>query len=101
MSEETAKVIDKEVRSLIDEGYETARTILTEKHEDFERLAQGLLEYETLTGAEILQVIAGNPPSRNQGDDTPPSRGSSVPKAGRPRRGGEPDAGGMEPQPSA
>ena len=102
MSEETAKIIDKEVRSLIDEGYETARTILTEKREDFERLAQGLLEYETLTGAEILQVIAGNPPSRDQGDDTPPTRGSSVPSAGRSRRrGDEPDAGGMEPQPSA
>ena len=102
MSEETAKIIDKEVRNLIDEAYETARTILTENNEEFERLAQGLLEYETLTGEEILQVIAGNPPSRDQGDDTPPSRGSAVPSAGRSRRrgGGEPDTGGMEPQPS-
>ena len=101
MSEETAKIIDKEVRRLIDDAYETARNILTDKNEEFEKLAQGLLEYETLTGDEILQVIAGNPPSRDQGDDTPPSRGSAVPSAGRSRRrGGEPDAGGMEPQPS-
>jgi cell division protease FtsH len=38
------------VKALVDEGYETAKRILTEKRDDLERLAQGLLEYETLTG---------------------------------------------------
>jgi cell division protease FtsH len=49
-------------------------------------------------------LLAGKKPSRDIGDDTPPSRGSAVPKAGKPRgsgkrKGDEPDAGGMEPQP--
>jgi cell division protease FtsH len=55
------------VKELVDEGYETAKRILTEKREDLERLAQGLLEYETLTGNEIQKVIAGEP--LNRGDD--------------------------------
>jgi cell division protease FtsH len=46
----TQEAIDQEVRRIIDEAYETAKSILTEKREDLERLAQGLLEYETLTG---------------------------------------------------
>ena len=63
-----------------------------------------MLEYETLSGDEIRQIMAGEKPSRDLGDDTPPSRGSAVPKAGArgedSKKGGEePDAGGMEPQP--
>ncbi|OXT02971.1 cell division protein FtsH [Notoacmeibacter marinus] len=97
ISEETARVIDAEVRKLIDDAYSEARRILTDEHDGWIALAEGLLEYETLTGEEIKQIIAGHKPSRDAGDDTPPSRGSSVPTAGRPR----PDEsdGGLEPQP--
>ena len=56
---DTQEQIDGEVRRLVDEGYEVAKRILTEKIEDLHRLAQGLLEYETLTGDEITKVIAG------------------------------------------
>jgi cell division protease FtsH len=103
VSEETAQIIDAEVRRLIDEAYNTAKTILTKKKKDWIALAEGLLEYETLSGEEIKQLLAGNKPSRDMGDDTPPSRGSAVPKAGatggrRKKSGGEPE-GGMEPQP--
>ncbi len=71
-SAETQKLIDEEVRRIIDEGYERAKSILTEKAEDLHRLANGLLEYETLTGNEILKVIAGEPLNRGDGsDDTP------------------------------
>ncbi|MEM1342364.1 MAG: ATP-dependent zinc metalloprotease FtsH [Pseudomonadota bacterium] len=66
-SEDMQKKIDAKVKELIDEGYETAMTILTDKNQDFERLAQGLLEYETLTGNEITRVIAGE--ALNRGDD--------------------------------
>lgn len=52
-SQETQKIIDQKVKEIIDEGYNTAKRILTEKKDEWERLAQGLLEYETLTGAEI------------------------------------------------
>src|SRR6187455_2265324 len=57
VSEATAQKIDAEVRRLVEEGYETARSILTEKKKEFEILAQALLEYETLTGEEITDVI--------------------------------------------
>ncbi len=72
-----------EVRRLIDEAYTEARRILTEKHDEFVTLAEGLLEYETLSGEEIKAAdIRGEKPSRDAGDDTPTARGSAVPKAG-------------------
>lgn len=101
ISEETAQIIDAEVRRLIDEAYADATRILTEKRADWIALAEGLLEYETLSGDEIMELIAGNKPSRDQGNDTP-SRGSGVPKAGskRKRKGDEPGSEpGMEPNP--
>ncbi|MCV0394141.1 MAG: ATP-dependent zinc metalloprotease FtsH [Rhizobiaceae bacterium] len=103
MSEETQQKIDDEVRRLIDEAYDTARSILTKKKKEWTAIAQGLLEYETLSGDEIRQLMKGEKPSRDLGDDTPPPRGSTVPKAGASRgrkKGGEEPDGGMEPQPS-
>ena len=101
VSEETAQLIDAEVRRLIDEAYTTATSVLTKKKKEWIALAEGLLEYETLSGEEIKQLIAGQKPSRDLGDDTPTSRGSAVPKAGasgKRKKGSEPE-GGMEPQP--
>ena len=102
VSEETSQIIDAEVRRLIDEAYTEATRILTKNKKAWIAIAEGLLEYETLTGDEIKQIIAGQKPSRDLGDDTPPSRGSTVPKAGasgrRKKPGSEPE-GGMEPQP--
>jgi len=98
-SPEFREIIDQEVRKLVDEAYETARRILTEKRDDMEALAQGLLEYETLTGEEIPKVIAGEPLDRKDDDLPPPTTTdgghSTIPKAGKPRRGD----GGLEPQP--
>ncbi|MFC0244094.1 ATP-dependent zinc metalloprotease FtsH [Falsochrobactrum ovis] len=100
VSEETAQIIDAEVRRLIDEAYAEATRILTEKRDDWIAIAEGLLEYETLSGDEIKELIAGNKPSRDGGDT--PSRGSGVPKAGTPRKnkGDEPGSEpGLEPNP--
>jgi cell division protease FtsH len=99
ISESTAQKIDNEVRRLIDEAYESARTILTEHHDGFVTLAEGLLEYETLSGDEIKALIKGEKPSRDLGDDTPTSRGSSVPKTGTKKDGQTETDGGFEPQP--
>src|SRR5690606_24976122 len=103
VSEETAQIIDAEVRRLIDEAYTEARRILTKRKKEWVAIAEGLLEYETLSGDEIRQLMAGEKPSRDLGDDTPPSRSSTVPKAGsagsRRKKGGEEPEGGMEPQP--
>ena len=103
ISGQTQRLIEEEVRRLIDEGYTTAKRILTDHGEEWERLAQGLLEYETLTGDEIRKVIAGEPLDRSEDDAPPPNQSgkprlASIPKAGK-KRGGESD-GGMEPQPS-
>ncbi|EJF79965.1 ATP-dependent zinc metalloprotease FtsH [Candidatus Bartonella washoeensis] len=80
VSEETARMIDMEVRKLIDDAYKHATKILKTKKQEWFALAQGLLEYETLTGAEINEVIAGKPPSRTQKDENASVRTSSVPK---------------------
>ena len=71
---DTHELIDAEVRVLVDEGYETAKRILTEKRDDLDRLAHGLLEYETLTGKEITRVINGQPLNRGSDDDEPRTR---------------------------
>ncbi|MCT7377289.1 ATP-dependent zinc metalloprotease FtsH [Chelativorans salis] len=102
MSQETQQKIDQEVRRLIDEAYTKAREILTKKKKEWIAVAEGLLEYETLSGDEIRAIIRGEKPARDLGDDTPPSRGSTVPKAGarkENKKGGEEPDAGMEPQP--
>ncbi|EJF91729.1 ATP-dependent zinc metalloprotease FtsH [Bartonella tamiae] len=83
VSEDTARVIDAEVRRLTDEAYKTATKILTTKKKQWIALAEGLLEYETLTGAEIQEVIAGKAPSRDLGNDAANTRSSTVPKTGK------------------
>ncbi len=100
----TQKLIDDEVRKLVDEGYDTARRILSEKADDLKRLAEGLLEYETLTGPEILRVINGEPPKRGDDRDDMPKGGNmpsvtAIPKTNRPKQ--PPHDGGMEPEPLA
>src|SRR6266850_254515 len=100
VSEATAQKINAEVRRLVEEGYESARRILTEKKKDFEILAQALLEYETLSGEEITDVINGKKPNRESVLEPTGPRTSAVPPAGKPRPRPDPDAG-LEPQPQA
>ena len=66
VSANTKELIEVEVKRFIQEAYDQAYKILNKKKTEWERLAQGLLEYETLTGDEIKRVIRGEPP---QGDD--------------------------------
>ena len=100
VSESTAQMIDKEVRELIDDAYASATKILKDENEAWETLSQGLLEYETLTGAEIKDLINGKPPNRDEDSGKPPSRGSAVPVAGSKKKKGGDEAGDMEPQPT-
>ena len=60
VSEETAKKIDGEVRKIVDTGYGRAKKILTEKLDDLHKLSKALLEYETLNGDEIRDLIFKN-----------------------------------------
>jgi cell division protease FtsH len=98
LSEETARKIDAEVRRLVEYGLSEATRIITEKRGDLEALAKGLLEYETLSGDEIIGLLNGKLPVRDSGDDPAPPRGSPVPTTGinRPKPTTDP---GLEPQP--
>ncbi|MBD7941771.1 ATP-dependent zinc metalloprotease FtsH [Brevundimonas guildfordensis] len=80
VSEETARIIDEEVRRIVTEGWEDARRILTEKAGDHEKLSQALLEYETLSGDEIKDLLENDqPPKRDEENDTVAGPSLSVP----------------------
>jgi cell division protease FtsH len=99
-SEATVQKIDKEIRRFVEEGYNEATRILTEKRADLEALAKGLLEFETLTGDEIIDLLNGKKPNRESVLEPTGPRTSAVPPAGKPRPRPDPDPG-LEPQPQA
>ncbi len=101
ISEETAQKIDAEIRRLVEAGYNEAQPILTEKRADLETLAKGLLEFETLTGDEIKDLIMGKRPNRESVIEPTTSRTSTVPTAGAGRNRPPRTEGPMEPQPQA
>jgi cell division protease FtsH len=97
VSEATAQKIDSEVRKLVDTATAEARRILTEKNKEFNCVAEALLEYETLTGDEIKDLMVGKKPTRQPTDEPPSPRSSPVPTTTtKPRPRPE---GGLEPQP--
>ncbi|HYD46050.1 MAG TPA: ATP-dependent zinc metalloprotease FtsH, partial [Phenylobacterium sp.] len=73
VSEATAEIIDAEVKRLIEEAYNEAKRILTTKIEDLHVLAKALLEYETLTGEEIINALKGVAPKREDADAKRPT----------------------------
>ncbi|HEX4294131.1 MAG TPA: ATP-dependent zinc metalloprotease FtsH [Rhizomicrobium sp.] len=87
VSEATAQKIDAEIHRIIDECYARATKILNDHQQDLNVLARGLLEYETLTGDEIIALLKGIAPVRTPYEEPEPQRGPgpSVPQAGRPR----------------
>ena len=104
VSEETAAVIDKEIRRLVEDGEKRAWDILTEYREELETITRGLLEYETLSKAEIDSLIKGE--KIREDDDKPAApkeggRRGSVPTAKsstrKPKSGGA--SGGFDPEP--
>ncbi|WFU41918.1 ATP-dependent zinc metalloprotease FtsH [Bradyrhizobium sp. CB82] len=99
-SEATVQKIDSEIKRLVEEGYKEATRILTEKHADLEMLAKGLLEFETLTGDEIVDLLKGKKPNRESVLEPSTPRASAVPPAGKSRPRPDPDPG-LEPQPQA
>ncbi|MCA6250569.1 ATP-dependent zinc metalloprotease FtsH [Phenylobacterium sp.] len=73
VSAETARIIDEEVKRLVQSGYDEAKRILTERIEDLHTLAKALLEYETLTGDEITNALKGVMPRRDDTGDAGPA----------------------------
>ena len=86
-SAETNKLIDAEIKRLIDGAHQRATEVLTEKEDHLHLLAQAMLEYETLTGDEIVELLDNGKIDRPNEPRGPvsvqPTSGSSVPKAGR------------------
>ncbi|GGI90977.1 ATP-dependent zinc metalloprotease FtsH [Polymorphobacter multimanifer] len=98
VSEQTAQMIDGEVRAIVTQGYDRAKQLLSDHIDQLHALAGALLEYETLSGDEIKKVVAGEPIDRTTGTGTttvrPASGVTAIPKAGRRSGdfGGEPAA---------
>ena len=98
MSEETNRLIDSEIRTLVDGAHVRATDILKANEDKLHLLAQALLEYETLTGEEIKTLLENGKidrPDAPTGTARPvPTQGTSVPRAGR-KTGG---STGIQPQ---
>ncbi len=89
ISDETAKLIDEEVRRLVDESYDRAKKICTDHRDILDKLGNALLEYETLTGEDISNIVAGKDIHRDLSDD---NNSSDTPHTGSvPSAGSKPD----------
>ncbi len=100
VSETTAREIEAEVKAMIDAGYNRAKEILVEHIEELHMLANGLLEYETLSGSEVRQILRGEKVTRAVVDDPmPDNRRASVPSTGGFRPDPAPPSGGLDPAP--
>ena len=89
MSAETSRVIDEEIKQIIDHCYGTARQILTDHREQLDAMAAALLEYETIDKSQIDDIMAGRAPKppANWTDDAPssgPSDGQAAPSSDEP-----------------
>jgi cell division protease FtsH len=84
-SEATAEQIDQEVRRLIDDAYQLAKHTLTTHRDKLETIAKALLEYETLDGSQIKEIIdhgrlinppppVGGSPVKSPAPDKPPKQ---------------------------
>ncbi|MBA3668313.1 MAG: ATP-dependent metallopeptidase FtsH/Yme1/Tma family protein [Sphingomonas sp.] len=88
MSNETARAIDKEIRRIVEQGYDRAKHLLEEHRGELETLAKALLEYETLSGDEIKTILDGGSIDRGRSAKPAlPTAGSSIPKSRKPKPG--------------
>jgi cell division protease FtsH len=104
MSEETAKLIDDEIRRIVTTAEKKAWEVLEANKDKLESVAQALMEFETISGEETMKVMRGEKIVREEDDqDSKGAHGSAVPVAGQARpssRDPGHDTGGMEPQPT-
>ena len=103
-SEETQREIDHEVRKLINDAYARAKKIILENREKLEKIAQALLEYETLDGNHIKEILEHGhlltPPTKPQPpkSESLPTPNSGAQKEGKPK-GDFPFPEGLNPAP--
>jgi cell division protease FtsH len=84
LSDETQKIVDTEIYNFVEEGHILATSIMLKYKKELIIIAEGLLEYETLSGNEILGLLNGNKPYREgvaDEDSIPPEDGSVIPSS--------------------
>ncbi len=86
MSNETALLIDNEIKRLVEDGLKRAREVITAHLDQLHAVAGALLEFETITGDEIKRIVAGEGIGRSDEPTTPTlaKAGTSIPKTRRP-----------------
>ncbi|WP_028632627.1 MULTISPECIES: ATP-dependent zinc metalloprotease FtsH [Pseudomonas] len=85
VSGETAKLIDSEVRSIIDHCYATAKQILTENRDKLDAMTEALMKYETIDAEQIDDIMAGRTPREPRDwDDDSTSGTPAAPQGDRP-----------------
>jgi cell division protease FtsH len=83
MSDETAGIVDSEVRRIVEQGYARAREVLTKHLDELHKVAKALLEYEMLSGDEIKAILRGETIIRDEPDEPAQAKPkSSVPASG-------------------
>ncbi|VAW18205.1 Cell division protein FtsH [hydrothermal vent metagenome] len=105
LSDDTQNLVDSEVKRFVEEGYDTAQRVIRKNIDDLHRIAQALLEYETLSGDEINGLMEGHDPVRESDHDGAP-KVSGVPSAGKVAKKkkpkpSSPGADGLKPQPGS
>ncbi|MFN3607554.1 MAG: ATP-dependent zinc metalloprotease FtsH [Hyphomonas sp.] len=100
ISEETSRKIEEEVRKLIEKGKDDARQVMTEFRTEWEAIANGLLEFETLSGEDIAGLLKGTPPSRPDISDDDAGPSSAVPVIGKRKKPKDGGIGDAEPNPA-
>ncbi|HAS52143.1 MAG TPA: ATP-dependent metalloprotease, partial [Gammaproteobacteria bacterium] len=98
VSDETAHVIDEEIRAVIDRNYRRSEQLLRDNFDRLHAMADALIKYETIDAEQIDDIMAGRPPREPVESDTdagPPTTGSSI-NLEKNRRGGKPIGGPAE-----
>ena len=103
ISQETAKVIDAEIKKFVEDAYKEAQKIIKTHRKQLDRIGNALLEYETLTGEELQALLKNKKidrpsPAKDDGK-APPKASGSVPSAGRKKKPKDDKDFGAEPQP--
>jgi cell division protease FtsH len=102
MSEETARLIDEEIRRIVTAGEQKASEIVSAHRKELEAVTQALMEYETISGEECQALMRGEKIVRREDEeDVKGPIGSAVPAAGKARPPREEPDSGMAPQPLA
>ena len=98
VSDETAEVIDQEIRHFVETAEATARSVLTENRDNLDALAEALLEYETISGDDVTKLLSGGTIDRGDdgGSDTRSGR-STIPSAGGGKGRSDPSDGVIPP----